>query len=150
MNPWIIIGVITAIILAGVGGEFHGRSVERTTWKAKIEEARAEAAESAIRTERETQKEVNNALQKQNAELNTINDNLSAELVSLRKRPPRRVPGTPTANCEGATGAELSREDAGAFAREAARADKLRAALRTCYEYADTIERLMSNRAVRR
>lgn len=68
----------------------------------------------------------------------------AAQLDGLRQRADRRpapAGGVPeaTATCEGATGAELSRSDAGFLAGLAARADQHRAALAACYSAYDAV-----------
>lgn len=139
-NPWIILAIVLAIVGAAVGGEFHGRSIERTAWKAKVQNARADAAEAARAEERHKQGEVNRALQEQNDALAAVNAGLSHDIEQLRQRPDRAsVSGPASASCKAATGAQLSREDAGFLVREAARADELRASLIACYSYADTV-----------
>lgn len=62
----------------------------------------------------------------------------AAAIAGLQNRPDRKPAATgsvPSAApaCQGATGAELSRPDGEFLAREAARADELRAALGACY-----------------
>lgn len=69
----------------------------------------------------------------------------AAQLDGLRQRADRRpapVSGMPEAApaCEGATGAELSRGDAGFLAGYAARADRHRAALAACYSAYDALK----------
>ena len=79
-------------------------------------------------------------------EIATINARHSAAIASLQQRPDRKpaspsgVP-VPSATCQGATGAELSRPDAGFLAGEAARGDELRAALGACYQAYDSVAR---------
>jgi hypothetical protein len=139
-NPWILLVAVLAIVGAAVGGEFHGRSIERTAWEAKVQSARADAAEAAREEERQKQEGVNRALQEQNDTLAAVNAGLSHDIEQLRQRPARAsVPRTSPASCKAATGAQLSREDAGFLVRESARADRLRAALVACYNYADTV-----------
>lgn len=60
-----------------------------------------------------------------------------ALIDELRNRPERAV--NPT-TCTGATGAELSRPDAGFLAGEAARADRQRNALEACYAQYDSLK----------
>lgn len=141
VNPWVLLAGVIAIALALGYGDYHGRKVERTAWQAKIEQARAEAAETALRSEREQQKGVNDAIQQQAEELAVINSGLRDDIKRLQSRPPRiiRVPGTPTTDCEGTTGRELSRPDAEFLTGLAARADTIRSALIACYAYADSI-----------
>jgi len=96
------------------------------------------AVESAIEKTRTQQKEINDATQKQLDETRAINDSLSRDIIRLRKRPSRSEPPA-RVDCPRTTGATLLREDAGFLRREAARADRLRAALKACYDYADAI-----------
>lgn len=77
---------------------------------------------------------------KQN-EIATINARLSAALASLRSRPERPATAgqlsSSAADCKGATGAELYREDAAVALRIAGDADIQRAALAACYQQYD-------------
>lgn len=62
-----------------------------------------------------------------------IDTKFNSIIAGLRSRPSR--PNSPASStCTGASGAELSREDGLFLAREAARADRLRSALRISYE----------------
>lgn len=98
------------------------------------------AVEVTRKQEQEKQEKVNEATQTQYNELNRINSRLNRDLDRLRKRANRsRQSESSRANCTGATGKELSAEDAGFLTREAARADRIRAGLKTCYQYADTV-----------
>lgn len=68
------------------------------------------------------------------------------ELIRVQNRPARKPAGTggvpaPGPACQGSTGAELSREDAGFLIGFAARADEHRAALSACYSAYDSIGR---------
>ena len=73
-------------------------------------------------------------------EIRTTNTRLVAALDELRNRPERRsaAAGNST-NCQGTSGAELSRPDAGFLAGEAARGDTLRAGLQACYAQYDSL-----------
>lgn len=77
---------------------------------------------------------------KQN-EIATINARLSAALASLRSRPERPASAgqlsSAAADCKGATGAELYREDAAVALGIARDADIQRAALAACYQQYD-------------
>lgn len=77
--------------------------------------------------------------ERRNAELDTISRRLAAAQRELRNRPERR-PEAATEACQGGTGAGLSRPDSGFLEGEAARANRLRAALRQCYEWIDDAE----------
>lgn len=62
----------------------------------------------------------------------------AARADGMRLRAERREPSPAiTSACKGATGSELSRPDAGFLSEQAARADRLRAALAQCYDQYD-------------
>lgn len=78
------------------------------------------------------------------AQISNLNGRLGTALDGVRQRPQRvsctSSQGSPTTcSFTGATGANLSREDAGFLVREAARADSLRTALDQCYKQYDSI-----------
>jgi hypothetical protein len=139
--PWKILAVVMALAGAFAAGDYHGHRTERTTWHAKVEQARADASEAARQIERKRQEAANAATQKQINELGSINAGLIADIDGLRNRPPRivRVPAPASPDCAGSTGRELSAEDAGFLVRLAADADRHRAALAACYAYADAV-----------
>jgi len=99
-----------------------------------------EAVKKARENERLKQEKVNELTQTQYDELASINMRLNSDIDRLRNRASRRhLSNKSKAECKGTTGAELSKEDGGFLVWEAARADKLRTALKACYKYADTI-----------
>ena len=101
-----------------------------------------EAVAKDRETEREKQDKADAEAQKQFDKINIINNSLNDELDRLRKRANRKQqPKNAKAICKGADGRSLSAEDAGFLAREAARADKIRAGLIGCYNYADSVSR---------
>lgn len=133
-------GVLVAYHWAWQNG-YDARDMEaRAALVAHVQRALAQA-EAMRAVERELQEETDATLRNQAAELAAVNRRLSGELRRLRERPARaaELPGAARAECAGATGAELSGPDAGFLAREAARADRLRAGLKACYEYADSL-----------
>lgn len=73
-----------------------------------------------------------------------VNTKLASTIEWLRNRPDRPAPGavpsTTSSGQPGATGAELYRPDAEFLAREASRADRLRAALQQCYADVDAAQ----------
>lgn len=73
------------------------------------------------------------------AEIKSIGNRLQSALGELRQRQERSGGTNSAADCKGATGAELSRQDAEFLTREAARADQLRAALQMCYQQYDAV-----------
>lgn len=143
-TPWLILAGVLALAGAFVYGDHVGTIRERTDWTARIEQARAEAAEAARAAERQQQEVVNNVLREQNDRIHSVNAGLRRDLDGLRHRPPRHadpVPEPARAACQGGTGAELSREDAGFLVGEAARADELRAGLAACYAVIDAMNK---------
>jgi hypothetical protein len=131
-NPWVIIGAIVVFLLAVTGSYFKGKSDSDAAWTIKISEQERVAREK----EQELQKEHNNVANQLRAENERIVSRLDDALEQLRSRP-SRLPEPARTACTGSSGAELSREDAGFLAREAARADKLRAELDACYKRED-------------
>lgn len=69
---------------------------------------------------------------KKDEEIRSISKRLADALVGLRDRP-SRIESTITPIGKGATGAQLSREDAEFLTREAARADEIVADRNACY-----------------
>lgn len=143
MNPKLIAYGIAALMGAGAvsgiwwHGNSHGKRAAENAYQEAVEQARKEATT----IERQRQEGVNRALQDQYDEVSSINASLAADLDRLRQRPDRpSVPRDPGTECQGATGAELSGPDAAFLARLSARADELRAALKSCYIYADTLQ----------
>lgn len=145
LNPWLLLVAVIAIGGAFVAGDIHGHKSEATTWKANIEQARADASEEARTIEREQQRRVNDALQKQYWVVAGVRDDLLADLERLRDRPERSerpVPDTTGATCETANGAELAREYAEFLTRYAAKSAEQDAALEGCQAYADAVSAL--------
>lgn len=136
MKPWII---IVASIMGAAAIWFHGNHHGKNSAELRHAQDVAEALQQAIEAERKQQEEVNHALQKQTDDLAAINRMLALDIEQLRQRA-KRLPQATRADCQGASGAELSGKDAEFLVREAARADGLRAALQACYRYADTVE----------
>lgn len=139
MNPYMILAFVLALVGDGFYWNHHGAAARDTYWTAQVQTERADAAQAARKDEHDQQEKVNAALRKQNKSLGSINAGLVADLDGLRNRPerPADMPDTGRATCAGGSGAELSRTDAGFLEREAARGDKLRAALSACYEVID-------------
>ncbi len=110
--------------------------------KVATQDIAIDAAVEARKQEREKQGKVNDTLQTQADEMATINARLVNDIKRLHQRESRRhLPETTEARCKGVTGASLSSPDAEFLVREAARADRTRTALKTCYGYADTVSR---------
>ena len=127
---------IAGVALALAGGLwFHGNYHGRKVMQLKIEQANNRALEEKQRL----QEKIDDITQNQADRLADIIAERDAALEQLRQRPDR-VPEAATTECQGATGAELSRPDAEFLTREAARADQLRQALKSCYDYADKLQ----------
>ena len=127
------VGAAVAQTKATLAAEYNQRLLEASELAREREQVMVSSAEK-IRKEKD-------------AQIANLNGRLGTALDGLRQRPPR-TPSTPQSpaapcSCEGATGASLSREDAGFLVREAARADSLRTALNQCYRQYDAVrERL--------
>jgi len=102
---------------------------------AAIQQEKALAVSEALNETKRLRNQTQRIIDRQRDEIATLNIGLDRTLSQLRYRP-ARLPSSP-ASCEGTTGRELSRPDAEFLAREAARADRLRSALKTCYEVND-------------
>lgn len=128
--------IIAAVVLGLAGGlwlhgNYHGRSV----MEMKIEQAN----NRALREKQALQEKIDEITQQQTDDLAAVIDERDAALKRLRNRP-NRMPEAAATECKGSTGAELSRTDAEFLTREAARADRLRRALISCYDYADSLQ----------
>ena len=142
-SPMLILAVVIAFVLNGFYWNAHGSNASDTRWTAKITAERLAATEAARAKETMWQGVVNETAKNYQVKLAGVRRTLDTALDSLRDRPerPRDLPDHPRPDCAGATGAELSGEDSRFLAREAARADELRAGLDACYAYADTLRR---------
>jgi hypothetical protein len=142
LNPWIILGFVATVIGAYFTGGFVESGRCDTRWELKTEKDKKDAVELALTTERANQEKANAAIRKQAADQAAINARLRADLAGLRNRPERPADLSTNARpaCSGATGAELSRSDAGFLVGEAARADEVRAGLSACYQVIDGIQ----------
>ena len=138
--------VVLAAAFAGGAGYFKGASAGRAeiqqAWdqeKAKLAEEHAKAVAAAREKEQQLQAQADHLRQEKDDEIRSISARAAALSDSLRKRPERAaqassVSSTTSAGCPACvcTGNSLSREDAEFLAREAARADELRASLAQC------------------
>lgn len=143
-----LVALVAGFAVASVGGwVVRGWLADRdlAALTADIERNRAEAFKAGREIERNQQEVVNHALRTQNDSLAGIAAGLRADLERLRQRPerPAAAAGVSAAAqpaCPGATGAELFRSDAEFLAREAARADDIRAGLVACYAVIDGLQ----------
>ena len=129
------------LIAAGVGiaiisgAWFHGNYHGRNVMKLKIEQANKAALEAVIHQ----QEVINGIVQDQTDQVAIITNERDVALDRLRHRSDR-VSQTTQVDCKGVSGTALSGPDAEFLTREAARADTCRAALNTCYQYADSLQ----------
>lgn len=150
MKPWLILAAVLALAGSFAGGAWKGERAADLRWQAKVakeraaaEKERAAAIELARIKETQWQEKVDDTVRKHEKSMAAVRRNLDLALDGLRDRP-NRAPGvseTPRAACAGGTGAELSGPDAGFLAREAARADGIRAGLEACYAVIDGVRR---------
>lgn len=117
----------------------------RATLQADYTKKLLEASELAREREQAMVSSADKIRKEKDAQITALNGRLGTALDGLRQRPPRppsSSQGSPDAcSCTGATGASLSREDATVLIREAARADRLRAALDQCYRQYDEVRK---------
>lgn len=141
-NIYAILGAVAFYIGSLFAVGIYERSVRDDYWTAKITKDKLEAVQQAVTIERSKQDKANAVIKQQNDDLQTVNNRLTSQLNSLRLRANRIpiMPEVPRTSCEGATGAELSKPDAEFLAREAARADEIRAGLSACYNFIDQIK----------
>lgn len=131
-----------AAFLAALWGLHH--YIDRGGYeRAQAEHAAALAVENENNRElgRIMQRAADHVQEKKDAQNRAIADRLSAALVELQNRPDRRSDATAeTSPCKGASGAELSVRDSAFLEGQAARGDRLRAALSACYEQYDAVK----------
>ncbi len=147
MNPWLIVGFVVALGVATVTGYMRGDTAGRAAiqqqWDAERTqqaEAHAMALEAARNKEQAMQASADQLRKEKDREIRDLNSRAAALTNSLRVRPERPAPQSSTVPAAASTGpavavctgAELPRPDAEFLAREAARADELRAALKQC------------------
>lgn len=134
MNPYPILACLLLCAACGLGGYRHGVSVT----EARHDADALKLVQAAIKIKEAWNDDLATQRQRQADEVRAINARLADALERLRQRP-ARMPEPARETCKGATGAELSGDDAGFLVREAARADELREALRACYGWIDTV-----------
>ncbi len=132
--------IAAAVIVAYFGWASHQQGIGYERRQAEQTAADLAATAENRRIEQRRQSMAGEITKAKDEKIRRINLLLDAALDELRHRPERRSPAAvDTADCKGATGAELSRPDAGFLTREAARADILRAGLAACYEQYESL-----------
>ena len=131
--------LLIAAIVGLEGYVYHlGADSNEAKWQAKLLVQENEA----LKAQAKLQEEVNAITTKSQADKRAINSKYVDVLNELRNRPEVRLPESARAACNGTTGAELSRSDAGFLAGESARADRLRADLAACQAYVAKVTRM--------
>lgn len=137
----ILIGIV-AFALWTSAVFLYGNSHGKKSLANSVNTATIEAIEKTRKEEQEKQEKINAFLKKQYNEVSNINSKLTNNIKRLHKRENRRHKSKDSGTtCKGATGKELSRPDAEFLTREAARADRIRLGLKTCYKYADELKK---------
>ena len=128
---------LIAIVVAVLTTFFAGWTVNGWRYEKRIAQEKI-AQEKVIQAkEAEHQAEADKIRKDKNAQIDAINNQLFAALSELHNRPSRSQYSS-TVGQDG-TGRSLSAEDAEFLIGEAARADKLRAALDACYQQYDAV-----------
>lgn len=152
------IAIVLAVVLMLIGawalgewrGDTKGAARVQQLWdknRAKQAEAHAMAMQAAREKEQALQTSADQLRKDKDREIRHFNARAAALAHSLRNRPERPttqarpVPETtsPGPTAAGCTGAELYRSDGEFLAREAARADELRIALKQCYAQYESV-----------
>ena len=138
-NPMLILAVVVAFVLNGFYWHASGENAADVRWKSKINQERADAQAAARSTEQRWQGVVDETQKRYMARIADQRRNLDTALDSLRSRPDRPAADAKPAptDCPCGTGTGLCRPDAEFLAREAARANDIRAGLVACYEVSD-------------
>jgi len=155
-NPWVILGFVVAVIGAAGAGYYQGNEAGQAkvqqAWdkeRAEQEAAYAQAQAAAREKEQQLQTNADQIRQEKDREIRNLNARATALTNSLRdraERPTTEASAVPSAANAGpaptgCTGEKLYRPDGEFLAREAARADELRALLRQCRDQYETIRK---------
>jgi alkanesulfonate monooxygenase SsuD/methylene tetrahydromethanopterin reductase-like flavin-dependent oxidoreductase (luciferase family) len=152
MNPYVIIGVVFAVGVAGAGGLYKGHKLGKAevqqAWdKEKAEQyaAYAKAQEEARKKEQELQAQADQLRKESYEQIKDINARSDRLINSLRQRPERPTQtgsvSSTAESCSGASGKELASRDAIFLAGYSADAQRLQAALDTCIKQYETLRK---------
>lgn len=138
---WLLVLAAVAALVAGYfAWAKHQQGIGYEKRTAEYNAIALEATAENRRIEQRRQSMVADITKVKDETIRSINARLLDALDGLRNRPKRSSTAAGnTANCQGATGAELSKPDAGFLEREAARADTLRAGLDACYRQYESL-----------
>jgi len=131
ISSYLMIG-LAVIAMAGVG---YGRYEHNA-----FEEYKAKEIKNAREKEHQMQDATDQIRKDKDAQINAINNQLANALIELRNRPSRTNQSSNNGqSATGSNGSQLFYEDSTFLAREAARADTIREALKACYAQYDEI-----------
>ena len=144
MNPYLILGVVLAVGVAGAGGLYQGHKlgtaeVQQAWDKEKAEQLAeyAKAQEEARAKEQALQANADQLRREKDAEIRNINARATALSNSLRDRKERPEAGSMSSSSGsgsgGCTPRELYRQDSEVVVGLAREADEIRLALKQCY-----------------
>jgi hypothetical protein len=148
LNPRVWIALVIAALISGTGWWVYGQGAAsvHAQWTAaelvRTEQSAKIAADTAATTQN-LQTSVNVITKVKDAQIAKLHNDLAVALDGLRNRPERPATGivsqdTAATSGPGCTGAQLYRNDAAAFAREFARAERLLADLVQCQDQYNT------------
>lgn len=155
MNPYLIVGFVLALIGSFYTGYWRGEVAGEATVQQKWDHEKADQLaawaqqqDEARKREQTIQAQADHLRQEKDREIRNLNARSAGLIASLQQRPERTAEGSAASQAAGAgqggpgcTGAELYRSHAEAFAREAARAEQLRAALKQCYAQYEAVSK---------
>ena len=152
MNPYLILGVVFAVGVAGAGGLYKGHKLGKAevqqAWdKEKAEQlaAYAKAQEEARAKEQALQAQADQLRKESYEQIKDINARSDKLINSLRQRPERSTQTSSVSNtaesCSGASGKELASRDAIFLAGYSADAARLQAALDTCIKQYEALRK---------
>lgn len=134
LDPRLWLAIAVALGIAYGSGRYH-------QWRSDEKEHVTEllkATEKAREREHQWQIDAQAAEEVQNEELRRVRAGYDRTIAGLRNRP-ERMPEAAASAVSGATGAQLSRPDAEFLAREAARANELRASVARCQAWIESV-----------
>jgi hypothetical protein len=148
LNPKLWIALAIGALISGAGWWVYGQGAAsmQAKWTAaelvRAEQSAKIAADTAATTQN-LQTAVNVVTKVKDAKIAKLHNDLAIALDGLRNRPERPATGvvpqdTTATSGPGCTGAQLYRNDATAFAREFARAERLLADLVQCQDQYNT------------
>jgi uncharacterized membrane protein len=152
MNPYLILGVVFAVGVAGAGGLYKGHKLGKAEvqqqWdKEKAEQyaAYAKAQEEARKKEQELQANADQLRREKDEEIRDIAAKSAALASKLRDRKDRPTQtsslSSTSQSCGGASGKELARGDGEFLAGYAADAARLQVSLETCIKQYEALRK---------